>query len=541
MQNTSTTISKRMRSIIAAFRGDDQTYASLLSILGLMFVFAMADGYLRRVRSLPAESYEEAVVLVAFLKNLPQLGWWLCPALPILALLAVRYRQLACRWADLQHGRAIRVLIVAAALLLAWAYSTYDFNLYFDQAHMVDRILVIILSVATVWRPFFVLPFLLVLVPLISQFSVPLHGFTWSIPYLPIRILLLFSSMLLIGLAVQSRKTAHFVFGVGCIFAAHYWPSGLGKIRLGWLMTDHVYFLLPNTYANGWLGFLEPETIGSITQMWSKANLPSKVAALLLECGALFFLWKRSLMITLLGGWMVLHTAIFLGSGICLWLWVLLDALLLLIVWRFPAFCDGLFSGWHRLVSTLLISTTVIWMAPVSLAWLDARATYTYRFEVVVESGDRHWLPPKFFRPNDYEFSINGFRYLSPHPILPITWGATIDPQVADSLADAVTSEQVLSIERELGDDYYNADRAETLKRFLIRFVGNYNRRRSKLTWLSRFSPPPRVWTYFPSSTYAGNERITQVNVHQVLSFYDGNQYHEIRSLPVLQVEIPTG
>lgn len=73
---------------------------------------------------------------------------------------------------------------------------------------------------------------------------------------------------------------------------------------------------------------------------------------------------------------------------------------------------------------------------------------------------------------------------------------------------------------------------------FIEHFIGNLNVRHSNRTWLSALQPPPQLWTFSKGNTYTGQEKITQINVYQVTSFYDEEQYLEINEL-VRQIDIP--
>ena len=510
------------------------------AVICLFAIFVVLDFWIKvAVESIPPDSFGQPFLAVAFLQALFQLSWkHLLFLLPITLLVAIRCSSVKCGWPDLENGQAIRFVVVTAAAVLAWPFSTYDYNLYLDQAHMLDRLLLISLFAAVIWRPTFAGPFLLILLPLIAQLEVPLGGFRWTIPYLPIRVLVLFVAMQLTGPIGQGWKTSHFRFGLGCLLAAHYWPSGWGKLKFAWLSQDHVYFLLPSTYANGWLGRLEPETIDWLTSWLATLNTPIKLATLGLECGALLFLWKRQVSLVMLAGWILFHVGIFLASGICLWQWCAVELAILLVAWKSPCFFDG-YSKRRLWLSVALILGMHMCIRPAALAWLDARATYTYRFRATTETGREIWLAPDFFAPVQYEFSLNQFHYVVRQPTLPVGWGATSNPAIAALLVNARTAEEVLAIERKHGAVRYERDGAIRLERFLKRFIGNYNRRRSKVTWLSTLAAPPRVWTYSDTDPYAITEAISSVDVHQLLSFYDGGRYNEIRTRPVLELEIP--
>ena len=120
--------------------------------------------------------------------------------------------------------------------ITTWLVATYDFNLFFNQAHHVDRIALLLLGSLILWRPVFVFPFLLTLLAIFSQFSYPFErNPAWTEFNLFARALTLFGSALILQ-AVTRREQAHnFVVIFCCLIASSYWGSGIGKFRLNWI------------------------------------------------------------------------------------------------------------------------------------------------------------------------------------------------------------------------------------------------------------------------------------------------------------------
>jgi hypothetical protein len=322
------------------------------------------------------------------------------------------------------------------------------------------------------------------------------------------------------------------------MIAAHYWVSGWEKVRLGWPAGDRVGLLLASTYANGWLGFLEPTTIARLVDALLAVNAPAKVATLLVECGGLFVLWRQATVRWFLAAAIGLHGAIFALTGIAFWLWAVLDALVLILFFRRRHPAAPLFDRPHFLLSLLLIGGGAIWFRPVPLAWLDARATYTYRPEAVATGGRAHPLPPGFFAPYDYQFTLGAFRYLVDAPRLPITWGATRDRGLTAELNDARTPARILELEARYGRNDHDPDRARVFDAFVRRFVGSRHERGGRGRWSGVLQAPPTLWTFPRDAHVPAGARIERVVVYEVLSFFDGERYVEIRRTPVRTIPL---
>ena len=138
-------------------------------------------------------------------------------------------------------------------LLLAWTYSTYDFNLYLDRGHAFDRILLVGLAACVVWRPVFIFPFVLHSSAMARQFVQPIDGYSLAEQLLLARILMLALGQFLLASLAQRSCLGGFVLLLCCLIAAPYWASGIAKRLHHWLWEDEIHLLLPATYANGWL------------------------------------------------------------------------------------------------------------------------------------------------------------------------------------------------------------------------------------------------------------------------------------------------
>lgn len=177
----------------------------------------------------------------------------------------------------------------------------------------------------------------------------------------------------------------------------------------------------------------------------------------------------------------------------------------------------------------LLIAAGPLWAASTKLAWLAARATYTYRFEATGAIERRYSLPPRSFVPYDHAFTLGGFRFLVPGARLRITWGATHRPDVAARLEGVATAAHVRALVAELGEVAFDASRSAAFDDFIRRFVGNRNARPAMTAWWSRLQPPPFLWTCARADGCGGEEPISRVAVHEITSLTDGGHYREIR------------
>lgn len=521
---------------------------------GLLGGYFLLEWWVLGVARLPESSYFQPVILGELIKAMlvptaisPTAALRLAILAGLIVLLWIYRERLSAPWSRLEEDRYLRVLVAVIAGVLAWSYATYDYNAYFDRGHLVDRIVLVALALLVVWRPIAVLPFCLVSVSVIWQFWHPLGHFSVAEQFVLVRMLLLFTSAIFLGAIFARSWKREFLFVSIALLAAAYLRCGLGKATLdgasyglfNWVTHGHIPFLLLATYGNGWLGFLDP---GSVTQLAlgvSRFDPLLVYGTMLLECGAIFCLVHRRALIGFLIGWIVFHLGVFALSGICFWKWMVVEGALLWIFLSprraraFPIFTRG-----HILISFLIIIAGTVWFRPVTLAWYDSPANYTYRFVGIGESGRKYSLSPSLFAPYDYQFTMGNFSYLSQEPILDITWGGIWSRELADRLVSAGAAREIEALEGERGRVHFDPEEAGRMDRFLTRFLGTLGRRESKRTPFSLARAIPQLWTFPRPDAYRGEEPITEVEIYQIASFFDGARYEEFRERMIRSVKL---
>ncbi|HFA47623.1 MAG TPA: hypothetical protein ENJ95_01240, partial [Bacteroidetes bacterium] len=156
----------------------------IFRIIAALSVYMFLDYALRAVTNLPMESYFEPIIFIAFLKYFftSKYVLFLLPLFFVVILHHNRFcafaltspqpqkgrtspqctkpkmvqyifskKNIACKWEVFNHGKSVRFLVVLATVILAWVFSTYDFNLYFNQGHYIDRLLLLGLVLLVYW------------------------------------------------------------------------------------------------------------------------------------------------------------------------------------------------------------------------------------------------------------------------------------------------------------------------------------------------------------------------------------------------------
>jgi len=526
------------------------------TVLGIIAMFRVLDLTIARLGQLPAAAYRESF----FLDNLIA-RWWhllitrvpLMRAATIVALLAAailidhyrfggtgrrRLATLFAGWSELEDGQALRWLVVGITGVGAWALSSYARNLYFNQLHVGDRLLIIALWLAIAWRPIFVLPFAVAAAAVSGQFVIPLGFISWTEMGVVLRFPVLFGAFWFVRAVTRSQRSDLFVFAWCCLLAATYWTSGLGKLWVGWLAHPHVNLLLLGAYANGWLAPVDSTTIVRVSQLVAAVAVPLMLFTLLVECGSLGMLWRLWTLV----GFFLLATAFHLGAfvitGIFFWKWILIDAMLVIYLLRvrrlarMPIFTPALFA-----LSVAMILASPFWVPSENLTWFDTPLTYSLDFEGVDTRGASHVLPAGFFRPYTEAIVLGASGAAPPHPKLTRGMGVTMDRSIATALESARSAAAVLAIENSRGVLRPDSAASAAFDDFVRAYASNARCASERDPLILRLAGAPRhLWTFPLDASLPCGAPLALVRVFERTTFYDGESLRVIRRTLVREV-----
>lgn len=520
-----------------------------LRLAGILVVYAVLERWALGLGALPPDAYEGASILLGLLHRLlvpegaPSLGYLSRLAVTVALLVGtlLRRERSSANWRQISDDRIPQLLTCVAVGILAWAYSTYSYNAYFDQSHISDRLALVGCGALVVWRPVFVLPFAVLVVGIATQFYYPIGGYSVAEQFMLVRVLLLFGAFHIARSVWPDVRAADFTFLVATLVAAGYVASGWGKLNLGWFTHGRVGLLLPGAWGDGWLRMLDAEAVATWTRRALRLDVLMVATTFVVEVLALFALVRRRFFVAFLGLWVVFHLGIVAMAGILFWKWIVFElTFLAAFVGARKAASLEFFSGVHAALSVVLIVGGTVWFQPVNLSWYSVPLSYAYRFEAVDAAGARSTLSPAFFAPYDYQFGLAGFAYLSPETQLPDTWGAQSSRQGAERVVALRDMDEARALESELGGVHARAPAIATMESFLRRFVSA--RARIEPAAMRRLLAPPRqIQNFAVGTAYQRDDPVVAVEVSQVTVFFDGVRVIESEPVPLLRVEIPEG
>jgi hypothetical protein len=516
-------------------------YLAVFTRVGVLLAIYLAiHTWFRHAAELPETSYRKYFI---FFEIINHLGFPEILVILFIIFIAGMFNRKTIwkSWPDFDRSDKLRWFITIVAGVLAWSFSTYDMNYYYNEEHVFDRVLLVLLAAMIYWKPGFIFPFLLLLQAVINQFNYPLGvGYSRPMDHFLMGILTIFSAAYILNGLARSRRITDFLFLTCCLLAAQYWWPGLGKIKLNWVTHGHIYFLPLAAYAHGWLAFLEPETIIRFAKIESWLDWPMLIATAILEWGALFFLWRRSLAKCFMIAWICFHLAILANTGYFFWKWMIVEAALLILFFRRKTpHIDAIFRREYFVCSILLIGGVILWFKPAALAWYDTRLSYTYRFIAVGESGATYELSPAFFQPYNDVFAFSDFGYLTPRAQLVGPYGATASRATTEALLQTKTPEKIFQLEAQKQPKTVNPRQLERFDNFFKRYIRNLNHRMKHNLRFNWLQPPPVFITFSRGRVFNREEPLKKIIVNQVTTLFNDRQLLEIRNTTIREIDIP--
>ena len=506
----------------------------------VVIVFGLMARWAQLTLRLSEDGYRTAVVSLEILRVLLLSMPGLVALVPLLLVAGLRHQHLLRPWSEVEKAHYVRTLILGVVLWATWAAVTFDFNLFYDQAYDVDRLILAALTALAFWRPVFVLPHVFLFIALEHQFDHPFGRQIFARLILE-DLLLLFAASLLVGALLKRRVTRTLLFVACALLASYYWYPGYTKLVRGWVGYGQLYLGGFASHANGWLATWPVDRVENLLRLGAILDWPARLVTLVSELAAVLFFVHRKVPRVLLSAWALLHAGIWVFSGVSFFVWIAVDvAFLALFLARLERWPE-LFTRASAVGGAALVLASPLWVRPPMVGWYDTRLVYTYRYEAIDQDG-RSAAFPADATPLGEAWCARDFPFLMDGKTLLIRYGKTNDRQLADRVAALGNDpESVFALEDRYGQVYFDEAQAVALDRFLRTTASNWNRRGSALHRLSRASPPrtclsPRAP---PEPVIVAGRNVHSIRVHQVTFLWDGQHFREIRRVPVRTIEVP--
>ncbi len=459
-------------------------------------------------------------------------------------------------WTSFAEGRKLRWFIGFLVLLATWKFTAYDFNWYFNQAHLVDRALLVVLAVGVVWNPSMLPAFLLAMFIVMGQFVHPFGFYSGTDKRMLLDVLIMFSAVTVVkGLGWvpirwkdrEVREDTLFVFCMLCLIGSFYLFPAIAKLLLSphgyeWITQNDHGYILARKVERGWLSFLDPSTVESTVKTVTSLGLVIGVGGIVTEAFGLLMLAGRRICMFCLLSFIVLHGLIYLTSGILFWEWMCVDvALIVLLACLTRESVQLIFNRRMLAASLIVMAAAPIYFRPVGLGWFDTKLDNFTLVEGVGESGQVYELANVFLSP--YSLTFEQERFLFPLDEKFTSQGSSaIHNYQAFQEINAASMEEISAVKDKWGRNYHDPEKTAALDRFLRTYFKNLNSGESNEFWFGRFqSPPHHPGTHLPTQLARHDELpedLAEVRIRLVETFYEGLTPHVFRNEVIHRVEI---
>jgi len=466
-------------------------------------------------------------------------AWEYSPLVTLASLIILTtttaYLALTAKWSDIA-SQPLRLFLLIVIAIVVWRNSTYEYNYIYDSAYHFDRLAIILLGLLCIWRPVFVLYVSLVTFIIQNQFLMPgVDSYSTAQVSMPIKIIFAFSMYFLYSHFISRKPEQLLIWTIAIIILAHYWVPAYQKYTIDWFKHGQIHNMMAASYAGGWLGFVSNSGMSSFIATLSKLNPLLMIITLIFETAVIIALLNRKLLIFLLFVAIVFHILVFVQSGICFWQWALIDAAFIHLLLRNKQSLPD--NKILLLLSFVLIGSSHLWSGAARLGWHDVPVSYNYFVDVTSESGEKIILPPSYFAPYEYSFSLGHLRHLSNESLPPISWGATHDLEFASSLSNAKTKQDVMSLLLERSVPVFDSSNAEKTDAFLTNYLQTKQLRSKTPFWFDYFSAPLYIYTG-SSNRHPVDITIKRIEVRQRVSWFNGTELTILQDNVIRKIDI---
>lgn len=375
-------------------------------------------------------------------------------------------------WRDFDNG-AVRWVTFGVGLILAVKFGFHEYNYYFNQAHYLDRLILLGSGLALYFTPSVLGLFLLQLSLQLSQLYYPLEWGYINYTHLAYFFLVLVFAYLPVKAYTKCRDRIFIILALTFV-GANYFDPALRKIFSGpsvfsWVNHRSLEYFNGLMAFKGWfnLNFLSSEVFGVLAPVLLSLVLLLELLALFMAAGPL---WS----IGLLSAFIVFHGMVFLLTGILFWPWILVEVgLILILIYEIREGAKFTFAT--RIISVVLIVATpfLSLFRTIPLSFYDTKYNYTLEFRAIDGDGESSVLKPVEFAPYQKYFygDYSLLKYLVDGKILPTQ---TSDFESARVVNESLESGMGLeTVKEKYGYNYYNRASTERFGQFLRRYVKN--------------------------------------------------------------------
>ncbi len=417
---------------------------------------------------------------------------FLCLIIPFIIGFVLAYK---LRWNDFDFAKELKIFFVGIAILVCFTTVFYGYNFYFDQAHTIDRLIILSLFVASIYRPAYSIFFLLFAFTSWSQGNYLLGNNSITDERIAFDLLIAIVIFIMIRPYYKIKTSVLIVF-LASVFTSSYYYSGLEKIYISpqyynWALENETWVGVYNMALFGWTSPLIASVGSNIYYTMLKLQPYIGVFVVLLELSVLILFFNRKVSISILALILLFHTTVFILLGLFFIKWFVIGALLLWVFYKGnKELLSELFSRQILACSILLLFAINYFYEPSRLSWWDTRLSNHYQF--YVNNGNTTYrFSINNFAPYDKCIGFNRLHFMFDKSFL----------VVGDGISDYTTHNALKTISNISNADssqnrYYDSKRSKLFIDFFQRYFSNRNKHLEMNIW-ERLTFPRHVWAHY--------------------------------------------
>jgi hypothetical protein len=508
-------------------------YREIILLAILLIGYTGLHGVLFTFYTLPPEMYRSFSIVIAGIQWPP---FTVILIIPPAVLLIAREES---SWDSFEYGDELRLFILAIAFPLLWYHITYNFNFFLDQPHHLDRIILLGVYMLIWVHPLFSYLFITVLLVMIGQFEYPFGFMSVTDRLLPINLIILFSAFLFlqlryvdsiqrllhrVGLKILSEsnefRSKIFLWLATVIIGRHYFMPGLTKLSMLWPLRERLDFLILKYYQVGWLGQLKQSTILEISSAVQLLNPLMVAVAIVIELSGVFLMWRRKISTVVITGFVILHTGIFIASGIAFWMWAVVDVIFLLFVFVL----DNRNNDTIYTDKTVAVVTVLILLSPLIIPTNATVSSYhnnyqeSYSINAISSSGKSYEVHWSKMEPYVHTFASQRLEYINDEEEIS---GVSTNYTRAKHLRSATSIADLERLKNQYGVNYYDKQRAMVFDCFIHQYFTNrFDRQGGKLVW-TKIPKLPHFWSTESMESIPREDNITHIQIKREVYIFN--------------------
>lgn len=413
------------------------------------------------------------------------------------------------------EAKHVKWFIIVCLFILTWQIVTFPHNYFYNQSFILDRLLLIVLVILSIFHPTWILFFSIEYCLLASQLNLsifPSHGL--MNPHLPLSLLFAVITFLFLRSIIKVRiwVLIHLFL---VVIGANYFSAGLKKYHvspgfLTWPFQLNIQFFFAKALFYGWIDWLEPTTINLINNHLQHFSPFVAASTYFLELGTLFSFVKRRLTIGILFALGLFHLGVFLLIGLFYWAWMVVVFSFGLLLIRLPErIYDRIFNKQQALLGIIIIFSLVYfgYIRTLTFGWWHVKYEYKYLYQAETVNGEKYILSKDNWTPYDY-FFMGYSSFFDDYRLKRVL------PTFADFQTSRLLNEQLSEPDNSLSNvkqkyavNLFNQTKYQRFKTFLRRMANNRIRKPYPIVnYLSYIGPPQILSTHTTRRTYFFHE-----------------------------------